>query len=115
MGRHLNISQACCDGCRSQWDDEKTAPVGSFPPNGFGLHDVHGNAYEWAQDCWNDSYRSAPSTGTALERGDCSRRIVRAGSWRSSAKHVRVPFRGVLTAEKSNGASGFRIARTLAP
>ena len=114
-GNDLGRGQANCDGCRSRWDDTKTAPVGSFPPNGFGLHDVHGNAYEWVQDCWNDSYDGAPSTGAVWSRGDCSRRVVRGGSWGSTARSVRVSYRGVLTAGKSNRASGFRVARTPAP
>ena len=43
MGNDLGRGRANCDGCGSRWDDEKTAPAGSFPANGFGLHDVHGN------------------------------------------------------------------------
>ena len=100
-GNDLGRARANCDGCGSEWDDKKTAPVGSFPPNGFGLHDVHGNAYEWAQDCWNDGYRGAPSTGTAWTRGDCSRRLTRGGAWGSSAKFVRVSNRGVLYADRA--------------
>ncbi|WP_300526155.1 bifunctional serine/threonine-protein kinase/formylglycine-generating enzyme family protein, partial [Alcanivorax sp.] len=62
-------------------NDKKTVPVKSFSPNRFGLYDMHGNAQEWVQDCWNDSYRGAPSNGAVWLRGDCSMRVLRGGSW----------------------------------
>ena len=61
-GRRIGRNQANCDGCRSRWDNEMTAPVGSFSPNGFGLHDMHGNVWERVEDCWNDSYVARPPT-----------------------------------------------------
>ena len=61
---------------------EKTVPVGSYPTNEFGLHDVHGNVWEWVEDCGHDSYDGAPSDGSAwTSGGDCSTRVVRGGSW----------------------------------
>ena len=59
----------------------RTVEVGSYPANAFGLHDVHGNVWEWTQDCWNGSYRGAPANGSAWESGICARRVVRGGSW----------------------------------
>ena len=62
----------------------RTAPVGSFRPNRFGLHDVLGNVWEWVEDCWHDSYAGAPRDGHAWlgdDGGDCSRRVLRGGSW----------------------------------
>ena len=57
-------------------------PVGSFPSNAFGLHDMHGNVWEWVEDCWHDSYSGAPSDGSAWTTGgDCSKRVLRGGSW----------------------------------
>ena len=58
-----------------------TVPVGSYPPNGFGLHDVHGNVWEWVGDCWNDDYHGAPSDGSAWTAGNCGRRVLRGGAW----------------------------------
>jgi formylglycine-generating enzyme required for sulfatase activity len=54
--------------------------VGSFKPNGFGLYDIIGNVWKWAQDCWNRPYKGAPGDGSAWESGDCARRVVRGGS-----------------------------------
>ena len=65
----------------SKWGDEGTAPVGSFPANAWGLHDMHGNVSEWVQDCWNDSYEGAPTDGSAWTRGHCGQRVVRGSSW----------------------------------
>ena len=64
----------------------RTASVGSFDANAYGLYDVLGNVWEWVQDCWNDSYRGAPSDGSAWERGDCGRRVLRGGSWNGRAE-----------------------------
>ncbi len=58
-----------------------TAPVGSYRPNDFGLYDMMGNVWEWTDDCWNESYRGAPSGGSAWTSGNCSRRVVRGGAW----------------------------------
>ena len=80
-GNEIGSNQANCDVCGSQWDGKQTAPVGSFDPNGWGLHDLHGNVWEWVQDCWNGSYQGAPTNGSAWESGDCSRRVLRGGSW----------------------------------
>ena len=114
-GNDVGRNRANCDGCGSQWDGKKTAPVASFPPNGFGLFDVHGNAREWVQDCWNDSYRSAPTDGRAWARGDCSWRVMRGGAWSSGPRYMRVSNRGALSTDRSNWGTGIRIARTLAP
>ena len=113
-GNDIGRGRANCEDCGSQWDDRRTAPVGSFSANAFGLNDTHGNVWEWVQDCWNDNYRGAPSDGGAWTRGDCSKRLVRGGSWASSPKSVRVSYRGVSKADTADRVSGFRIARTLA-
>ena len=82
-GNDIGVNRANCDGCGSQWDAEKTAPVGSFSTNRWDIHDMHGNVAEWVQDCWNWNYKGAPADGSAWESGDCSERVLRGGSWRS--------------------------------
>ena len=74
---------------------KQTVPVGSFPPNAFGLHDLHGNVLEFVEDCWHDSYAGAPGNGRAWTvGGDCKIRVTRGGSWHSSPRQVRSAFRG---------------------
>ena len=110
-GNDIGSNRANCVGCGSLWDDSATAPVGSFPPNAFGVHDMHGNVNEWVEDCWNGSYSGAPSDGSAWRSGDCSMRVLRGGSWGyrntlRSANRMRGPGQGALNI-------GFRVARTL--
>jgi formylglycine-generating enzyme required for sulfatase activity len=99
---------------RSQalYSRSRTAAVGSFPPNAFGLHDMHGNVSEWVQDCWNETYNGAPSDGSAWTVGDCSRRILRGGSWFVIAQALRSANR-LKAASGSRDGWGFRVARTL--
>ncbi|MDD9857148.1 MAG: SUMF1/EgtB/PvdO family nonheme iron enzyme [Gammaproteobacteria bacterium] len=94
----------------------RTVPVGSFPANQFGLHDVHGNVWEWTQDCWNHNYQGAPTDGSAWESGDCSRRVLRGGSWNLDPRDLRSADRDrFATGVRSIGVGGFRVARTLTP
>ena len=94
---------------------ERTVLVGSFVPNAFGLHDIHGNAREWVQDCWNDSYRGAPDNGRAWETGDCSYRAARGGSWYDSPGTLRSANRIRLATGYRYHELGFRVAWTLTP
>ncbi len=97
-------------------DRGKTVPVGSFQANGFGLHDVHGNVWEWVEDCWHGDYSGAPADGSAwTSGGDCGSRVLRGGSWINLPWFLRSAFRLGNSAGNRNNSFGFRIARTLTP
>ncbi|MDE2975540.1 MAG: formylglycine-generating enzyme family protein [Gemmatimonadota bacterium] len=91
----------------------RTAPVGSFLPNAFGLYDMLGNVWELTEDCWNDDYRDAPTDGSAWRSGDCSVRVLRGGSWWSAPWYLRSASRYAGTAGYRNYSIGFRVARTM--
>ena len=114
-GEDIGRNRANCRGCGSRWDDEGTAPVGSFPANGFGLRDVHGNVWEWVEDCWNEGYAGAPSDGGAWESGECGLRVLRGGSWSDKPRNLRSANRSGNAAGIRLFLNGFRVARTLTP
>ena len=114
-GDEIGRNRANCYRCGSQWDAEQTAPVGMFAANAFGLHDVHGNVWEWTEDCWNKGYAGAPSNGGAWESGECSSRVLRGGSWDDVPRDLRSADRSRGTAGNRSGNNGFRLARTLTP
>ena len=106
--------RANCGRCGGRWGGTKTAPPGSFPPNGFGLFDMLGNVWEWVEDCGHPSYSGAPSDGSAwLQPGDCRLRMLRGGSWEDAAGRVRSAIRYWEFAETRSNVIGFRVARTL--
>jgi formylglycine-generating enzyme required for sulfatase activity len=93
---------------------KKTMPVGSFPPNAFGLHDMHGNVIEWVEDCWHDDYTAAaPTDGSAWLEGNCDGRVMRGGSWEDFQTELRSGARLGEFKDQSSYADGFRVARSL--
>jgi formylglycine-generating enzyme required for sulfatase activity/uncharacterized caspase-like protein len=113
---HANYgTDACCGGRaegRDRW--KETAPVGQFPANAFGLHDMHGNVWEWVQDVWHDNYAGAPIDGSAwVTGGDQSRGVLRGGSWSDAPQGLRSANRGRGGLDDSDIFTGLRIARTL--
>lgn len=102
------VSADCDDG------HAYTAPVGSFPPNPFGLHDVIGNVWEWTEDCYEIPYRPELSDGRSRQvEGACERRSIRGGSWITSAPRQRAAFRGRDPADLVFSPFGFRVVRDL--
>ena len=80
----------------------RTAPVGSYQPNAFGLYDVLGNVLEWTEDCWNETYAGVPTDGRACWSGNCSYRVLRGGSWNIILVGLRSAFRYRHLAEIRN-------------
>jgi formylglycine-generating enzyme required for sulfatase activity len=91
-----------------------TSPVGSFAANGFGLYDMQGNAYQWTEDCYHDSYAGARSDGSAWTTGDCGRRIVRGGAWNNDPRWLRAASHFGKSSGFRGFNDGFRVGRTLA-
>jgi formylglycine-generating enzyme required for sulfatase activity len=111
-GDDIGSNRANCDGCGSEWDNRRTAPVGSFQPNAFGLYDMHGNVWEQVADCYKDNYVGAPSDGSAVSTSPCARG-VRGGSWNYRPTNIRSANRERNLPALGIDAKGFRVARTL--
>lgn len=112
-GDVIGSGNANCDGCDSQWDKMKTAPVGSFRPNPFGLYDMLGNVSQWMSDCWHENYARAPDDGSPLRTGNCTQRVARGGNWTNEAWVLRSPARSRFDAVNLANYIGFRVAKTL--
>ncbi len=115
FGPAITTDQANYDGRRNTAlgppgeDRDRTVRVGSFPANAFGLHDVHGNAREWVEDCWHETYEGAPANGSAW--GACDKRVTRGGAYSDSAWRIRSASRLGVAAETRRSAIGFRVVR----
>lgn len=126
-GDQIGRGMAVCDRCGSKWDKRSTAPVGSFPPNPFGLHDMLGNVSEWVADCWNPDHTGARTDGSARiedspwwKDGSCERPVLRGGAWGFFTWTVRAAKRSYfwpccsISGEPWNprgDSRGFRVVR----
>ena len=117
-GATITSSDANIDGTRTYGGSAlgisrgSTVDVGSFKPNAFGIYDMHGNVYEWVEDCYSDNYDGAPTDGSARAGASCSR-IVRGGSWMYGDEGNRSAYRLRLRPVHRDYIEGGRIARTL--
>ena len=115
-GDDFGINNANCNGCGSEWDSRRTAPVGSFAPNQFGLYDMQGNVWEWVEDCLHANYEGAPNDGSAwIAQGECNNRVIRGGSFVGYPVGLRSALRFWFTADDHGIDVGFRVARPLNP
>ena len=107
-------------GQKYGWPDDgftnRTAPVANYLINPWELYDMHGNVWEWVEDCWHEDYTNAPADGRAwLEEnnGNCNRRVVRGGSWFNYPENLRSANRNRYNNDERYNSLGFRLARTL--
>ena len=91
-------------------DRQQTTDVGSFPPNAFGLYDMHGNVWEWCEDDWHENYINGPTDGSAWNsRSDSNDKIIRGGSWLYLAEFCRAAYRVRFSRDTRFNYFGFRV------
>jgi len=94
--------------------ERKTVSVGSYAPNAFGIYDVHGNVWEWTQDCWHENYQGAPADGSAwMEAESCERYVLRGGAWGNRYRSMRTSIRTGYKPHRRSVSFGFRVAKSL--
>ncbi len=91
----------------------ETAPVGSFAPNAFGLHDTLGNVWEWIADCYRPTFAGAPTDGSAVEADTCMKRMSKGGSWNIFPAWVRPGYRYGLEGNLRSSNLGLRVVREM--
>lgn len=101
--------------CRNCGPDvsHQSVPVGSFAPNPLGLFDVHGNVWEWVQDCWHPTHEGAPKDGSARLNEPCHERVTRSGSWYYVDTNARAAYRSKFPAGAFSYGIGLRVVREL--
>jgi formylglycine-generating enzyme required for sulfatase activity/CRP-like cAMP-binding protein/chromosome segregation ATPase len=109
-GLHKSIP-ANCFNCGSKWDAARTAPVGQFSANPYGLFDMAGNVQEWTADCYNQNYTGAPADGSAWVTPECNTRVVRGGAYSSPKDSLRSARRVQQDQETRLDNLGFRVVR----
>ena len=116
-GEAIGSNHANCNGCGSPWDDRLLAAVDSFAPNPFGLYNILGNAWQWTADCWHPNYVRAPDNGDAWTEKNCTKHVIRGGSWNNLPIIIRSASRSFSTSDGGDydysSLTGFRVARDL--
>jgi formylglycine-generating enzyme required for sulfatase activity len=116
-GEGIGVNNTNCNGCGSKWDDRLLASVDSFAPNRFGLYGMLGNAWQWTADCWHPNYVGAPNDGSAWIKKNCTKHVIRGGSWNNLPVLVRSASRSFSASGGGeydfSSLAGFRVARDL--
>ncbi len=110
-GDDTDAVKAVCATCGDGTAADGTAPVGSQPPNPWGINDIAGNAWEWMADCWNPSYDGAPPDARSWTLGNCRKHPLRGGSWRDPVEFLTSAYRGEAASTDRFGNIGFRLAQ----
>jgi formylglycine-generating enzyme required for sulfatase activity len=109
---NYNGTSSYAHGPKGTWR-QKTVRVDSFEPNAWGLYNVHGNVWDWTDDCWNESNIGNPADGSVRTTGDCTWRVARGGAWNYSPNYLRSAFRYWNLPDNRSGVQGMRVIRTL--
>ena len=116
-GDAIGVDKANCNGCGSPFDDRLLAAVDAFAPNPFGLYGMLGNAWQWTADCWHANYLHAPDDDAAWVDKNCTKHVIRGGSWNSLPALIRSASRSFSTGDGGDydysSLTGFRVARDL--
>jgi formylglycine-generating enzyme required for sulfatase activity len=99
----------------SPWIRASPAWLSLFSANPFGLHDVHGNVWEWVEDRRHSTYEGAPSDGSPWLEGNNSAQVLRGGSWYGAPRNLRAAIRSGVEPTIRVNYFGFRVGRTLIP
>lgn len=106
----------CRRGCYSSFSGlfgSKTAPVGSYAANPFGVYDTAGNVSEWVMDCYQDNYNNASANGAAIDQKSCAGRVVRGGSTKDNVQRLSSSARDDVPAGYLSETLGFRVVMEL--
>jgi formylglycine-generating enzyme required for sulfatase activity len=116
-GDAIGAGNANCNGFGSKFDYRLLADADSFAPNPFGLYGMLGNAWQWTEDCWHESYSGAPSDGSAWMTDGCTKHVLRGGSWDNVPIFIRSATRSGSGPDGGefdySSLAGFRVARDL--
>lgn len=107
-GRDVGEGRAACRECGSQWDGRQSAPVASFPPNAYGVHDTAGNVWEWVDGC-RDVSNDNLDVQAGARRFQCDEPLHLGGSWNSPARHIQPKYRYLSSNARENPDIGFRV------
>ena len=112
-GNQMQIGAANCRNCGTEWSGLKSAPVGQFKPNAWGLYDVHGNVLEYVTDCWTTNHNNLPNDGSPILTKNCLSKVVKGGAWYYLPKVSRSASRARNDRRVSGYFIGFRAFREL--
>lgn len=115
FGDVMIAGEVNCRDCATEWSNVKSAPVGTFRPNPWGLYDVHGNLNEMVADCWNVNHQGAPHDGSARTTGSdkCLSRVLKGGAWYYNPRAARSAWRARNDSRVASYVFGFRVLREL--